>query len=127
MSGDGTNDIEIPAVFMQKIDAAYLQELMKIEDNIFILLTGLPDGHDRDEDEDVRSDGVRGVESEGVTGVEDDETYNSQDIVRKPKTGTEYHKRNENIKKLELDPNEQDFDSRTEYSQDRTNGNNNNN
>ena len=117
MSGDGTSDIEIPAVFMQKHDATYLQELMKTEDNIFILLTGLPD-RDEDEDEDVRGDGVRGVESEGETEVEDS---NHKNPKTDPSTGYQTVKENSNT--LESDSTELDSNSRTDDSEDRTAGN----
>lgn len=41
MSGDGSNDIVIPAVFMQQVDALFLRELLKNEE-LFVLLTWLP-------------------------------------------------------------------------------------
>lgn len=42
MSGDGTEDITIPAVFMKKGDASVLRELLKLEKSVYVLLTWMP-------------------------------------------------------------------------------------
>ena len=42
MSGDGSTDITTPAVFMQRLDALLLKELLKNEE-VFVLLTWLPE------------------------------------------------------------------------------------
>lgn len=42
MSGDGTDDITIPAVFMKKGDASVLRELLLVEKSVYVLLTWIP-------------------------------------------------------------------------------------
>ena len=42
MSGDGTDDITIPAVFMKKSDASVLRDLLQLEKSVYILLTWIP-------------------------------------------------------------------------------------
>ena len=42
MSGDGTDDITIPAVFMKKGDASVLRELLRLEKSVYVLLTWIP-------------------------------------------------------------------------------------
>ena len=42
MSGDGIEDITIPAVFMKKMDASVLRELLQLEKLVYVLLTWLP-------------------------------------------------------------------------------------
>ncbi len=42
MSGDKVNDVEIPAVFMQKDDVTWLRELMSRGESVMVLLTWLP-------------------------------------------------------------------------------------
>ena len=41
MSGDAP-DVTIPAVFMQKVDATYVRELLASEESVYILLTWIP-------------------------------------------------------------------------------------
>lgn len=43
MSGDGIEDVTIPAVFMKKEDADTLRSLFKSEDSVYVLLTWLPE------------------------------------------------------------------------------------
>lgn len=42
MSGDGTDDITIPAVFMKKDDASLLRDLLQVEKSVYVLLTWIP-------------------------------------------------------------------------------------
>ena len=42
MSGDGIDDITIPAVFMKKGDASVLRELLQVEKSVYVLLTWIP-------------------------------------------------------------------------------------
>lgn len=42
MSGDGTDDVTIPAVFMKKGDASVLRELLWLEKSVYVLLTWIP-------------------------------------------------------------------------------------
>ena len=52
MSGDGSKDIEIPSVFMQRKDADILRELMTTGDKpVHVLLTWLPKDQQSEEKE----------------------------------------------------------------------------
>ena len=67
MSGDGSTDIAIPSVFMQKKDAELLRELLMGEEGVHVLLTW------------VRSDPDEGGEggterSQGDTGGKEEES-----------------------------------------------------
>ena len=55
MSGDGINDVDIPAVFMQKSDADILRELLASEDSVYVLLTWIHEDQDSIESKDETS------------------------------------------------------------------------
>ena len=50
MSGDGSEDVTIPAVFMQKEHSNTLRELLQYEDSVYVLLTWLPQEEEREEE-----------------------------------------------------------------------------
>ena len=67
MSGDGSDDVTIPAVFMKKGDASVLRELLQFEKSVYVLLTWLPPDGEGEEaskgEEDVKNDLGSGEES----------------------------------------------------------------
>ena len=73
MSGDGVDDITIPAVFMKKPDATKLRNLLEFEESVYVLLTWIPqekeveregEEGEREEEEGEREEEERGAEGE---------------------------------------------------------------
>lgn len=67
MSGDGSTDIGIPSVFMQKKDAELLRELLKGEEGVHVLLTWIRSDPDEGEEGDGGDAGEKEEESQGPT------------------------------------------------------------
>lgn len=77
MSGDGIEDVTIPAVFMKKADATSLRRLLEIEESVYVLLTWIPlegEGKSVGEGDEDEEEGESEGENEGSEGANENES-----------------------------------------------------
>jgi hypothetical protein len=78
MSGDGVDDITIPAVFMKKGDASELRDLLLLEKSVYVLLTWIPG---------LESEMGMGKREEGGDSKGNEDVVNSVDSGEESRSG----------------------------------------
>lgn len=75
MSGDGVEDVTIPAVFMQKADATKLRQLLEFEPSVYVLLTWIPQEKEVEREGEEEESGAGGGKEDSRPGASSDSKY----------------------------------------------------